>query len=133
MNLCFDEPSPAEMLYPSSAHGNCSDHGWCCPSHTLPPASTSTYLITHSTNLGHSYPRGKYIINFHPGQLPDDSSWLLTVAAKSRGGGKGQQGRPGGRTGATPIYRSCSSPGAPSHLHQKQQLCATSYFVEEKV
>lgn len=54
-------------------------------SHTLPRASTSTYLIIHWTNPGHSYPRGKYIINFHPGQLPDDSSWLLMWATAAVG------------------------------------------------
>lgn len=51
-----------------------------CTPHTLPQARTSTYLLTHWANLGHSYPRGKHSINFHPGQLPDGSSWLLTRA-----------------------------------------------------
>lgn len=106
-----------------------------CASHTLPQASSITYLITHCTNLGHSYPRGKYIINFHPGQLPGDSSGCSHEPQwqwRSRGGGNGQQGRPGGRTAATPIYSSWSSQGAPSHLYQKQQSSATSYFMEEK-
>ena len=64
-------------------------------SHTLPSASTSTYLIIRWTNLGHSYPRGKYIINFHPGQLPYVSSRLLTSAPAAAERPRSRNGQPG--------------------------------------